>query len=484
MNMPRINSRDLSDHFSPILVKEFRQGLRSQLFMWAFMLIHLFMAAGLLLNLSAGSSVSSRMTTGIFFWILVSAPLLLFLPFGAMGSVSQERRDGTLDLLQLAHQSSFRLILGKWMANAALTLLLVIAIVPYMVLRYYLGGMDIFADLRDLFFVLLGSGLLTSIAILCSSYNIHAFRQWIAFLFLGYFVLMALGGVIVLLHEMTYRANQAETFQGTPYYVFFVSLGLLYFLLKWATVQVAPDSEYHGLGILWFYIFFMLGNTLIAWLVSKDGVSVFSIIISVVLSLLTVSRSLAESPSEYEGQLRHFRKKGWIHTVHTFFMAPGWASAFFFSLISIALIFLNCCAFDESLDELTRHPDRFFTIFTTCSMAVITPLVIGRFLPFGPQSTMIRGLIAGGCMSIPFFIYAIGDSLDESWDKIFLVIGQTIPVSSLFCMMKQGFHRSLSLETIWISHGVLLIVLALFSYRGIKSTFALRRSLWVNSEDK
>ena len=464
-----------SDRLSPILIKEFRQGLRSQLFTWAFMLIHVFMVAGLLFNLGMGSSSGRRAEAEVLFWVMVSAPLLLFLPFGAMSSISLERRDGTLDLLQLAHQKTFRLILGKWLGHAALTLLLVLAISPYMVLRYYIGGMDVFSDLQTLLLILLASGLLTAIAILCSSYNVHPMRQWLTFLVLSFVFLMCTQGLVLGLNAMSGRGLGLghEEFSGLLGYIPFVGLSLLFLLLKWATIQVAPETEDHGYALRWFYIAFMLGNILFCCLNSSRTVQGMMFFTALIMTLVVNLRGLTEPPAHYAGQVTRFCKCGWIHDLHAFFMAPGWATAFFFVLLSLGLLILNMFSVDSIYRDICMGPQPVTLVVGTLFMAIVCPCIIGHFLPFGPQSPLIRSLIAAALLLMPFFLYALGKSLDEPWQALFIIPGQVLPVSSAFMVIKLSHSNPLLHPlAILISHVIVWLGLSWVCYVDIRKTFA------------
>jgi hypothetical protein len=466
-----------SDYLSPILIKEFRQGLRSQVFTWAFMLVHLFMVGGLLFSLGMGSSAGGRTGMNILFWLMVSAPLLLFLPFGAMGSVSLERRDGTLDLLQLAHQNTFRLILGKWLGHGALTLLLVMAISPYMVFRYYIGGMDVFSDLQTLWIILLASGILTGLAILCSSYNVHPMRQWLSFLALGYVFLMFLYAIFFALsrdtgfHLMTTGLGKLPL-QGIYIYIPFISFALLYILLKWATIQVAPESEYHGLALRWFYVVFMLCNILFAWFWAGEITQVIGGVVAVIMTILVNVRGLSEAPAIYGSQVAAFCKRGWIHQVHAFFMAPGWASGFFFAMLSLVLLFVNFICIKNGYQNFISRPQEAVLVYITIFMAIVSPILLGHLLPWGPKSPILKSILIAIVLGIPCFLYALGHNLHEPWEDSFKGLGQLLPVSSALLYGELGYSR-IQPMVILGSHALLWIFFNVLCYANLRPTFSL-----------
>ena len=141
-----MRERDLSDLLSPILVKELRQGVKAHLFAGALVLLHLFMVVALLVSLAASrSSMGGRFLAGVTFWVLVCVPLLLLMPISGLRSISGELSARTLDLVLLTRLSAYRIVLGKWAAIVAVTFLLSITILPYVVLRSFLGGIELCA---------------------------------------------------------------------------------------------------------------------------------------------------------------------------------------------------------------------------------------------------------------------------------------------------------------------------------------------------
>ena len=67
---------DFPDWFSPMLVKELRQGMRSRIFLLCFMALQvamIFPALTGLLNASLGEGTTD---STVFFWLIVSVPLM------------------------------------------------------------------------------------------------------------------------------------------------------------------------------------------------------------------------------------------------------------------------------------------------------------------------------------------------------------------------------------------------------------------------
>jgi len=138
---------DFSDVIGPMVVKELRQGLRTRAFTWAF----LFVQGFLLLFMMSGFSESSdgRDTAGSF-WGLLQFALLIVMPFRGLNALNSEVRLNTMELITLTRMSAWRITYGKWLALVSQSLLLAVAVLPYIVLRYFFGGMNVLAELVTL----------------------------------------------------------------------------------------------------------------------------------------------------------------------------------------------------------------------------------------------------------------------------------------------------------------------------------------------
>jgi ABC-type transport system involved in multi-copper enzyme maturation permease subunit len=156
---------DFPDWFSPMLVKELRQGMRSRVFLFCFLALQvamIFPALTGLLNASIGESTTS---STVFFWLIVCVPLMLVMPSSGLGAISREKTANTLEPIFLTRLTARRILFGKWVALVGQTLLLIAAILPYSVLRYYLGGVNLATELQVLGYMVAGSALLSAVTI-------------------------------------------------------------------------------------------------------------------------------------------------------------------------------------------------------------------------------------------------------------------------------------------------------------------------------
>ncbi len=160
--------RDFPDWLPPMLVKEFRQGLRAGSFVLLLVALHLGVSLVEAFGLAASVRSESTQFVGVFFWGVVYAVLLLGAPLRGLAALHAEREARTLELLGAAGVSGTRLAWGKWISLMTQSCLMAVSLLPYFVLRYYTGGVDLALDARLLVLAVLASGSCVAAAIAAS----------------------------------------------------------------------------------------------------------------------------------------------------------------------------------------------------------------------------------------------------------------------------------------------------------------------------
>lgn len=170
----------VGDWLNPILVKETRQALKSRQFTISFWLVLLFAAGwsfvGISLQLPHVYYLPSgaNMLTG--YYIILSIPLLLVVPFSAYRSLATEREDGTYELLSITSLSARQIVTGKLGSALMQILVYYAALAPCIGFTYLLRGLDlgtIFVVLAGTFLV---SVLLSTIGLVFAGAG--SSRQW------------------------------------------------------------------------------------------------------------------------------------------------------------------------------------------------------------------------------------------------------------------------------------------------------------------
>lgn len=161
------------ERLNPILVKEARQALKSRQFVITFALL---LACGLLWSLIG---VSLQMP-GIYYtpsgpfllvgyFIILTVPMLLIVPFSAYRSLAGEREDGTFELLSITTLSARQIVTGK-LGSAVLQMLVYYsALSPCIAFTYLLRGVDIVTILLVLFYTFLASVLVSAFGLMVAT---------------------------------------------------------------------------------------------------------------------------------------------------------------------------------------------------------------------------------------------------------------------------------------------------------------------------
>ena len=117
--------------------------------------------------------------------------LLFIMPLRASTSIRNELLTRNNELLLLTRQSAGRIVLGKWISFMAQSLLIAFISLPFFLIRYYYGEINLVQDVTLFFLLYLGSGMLTAYTLWASA--MPSLMRIIAFSLMGIGIL-TLGG--------------------------------------------------------------------------------------------------------------------------------------------------------------------------------------------------------------------------------------------------------------------------------------------------
>jgi hypothetical protein len=137
----------LGDRLNPILVKEARQAMKSKQFIITFSLLLICGWLWTILFISFGVPAIFYAPVGpgvlMGYYIVLSVPLLIVVPYAAFRSLAAEREDGTYELLSITSLSARQIVLGK-LGSAILQMMVYYsALAPCIAFTYLLRGIDI-----------------------------------------------------------------------------------------------------------------------------------------------------------------------------------------------------------------------------------------------------------------------------------------------------------------------------------------------------
>ncbi len=385
------NGTDFADWLSPILVKELRQGLKSRVFTGSFIVMQVVMIVtmGLRLLDQAGSGTGSGGEFDSFFWAMLWLPLLLLMPARGLRALSDESRENTFDLVQLTRMTAFRIAFGKWFALVAQTLLLVAALLPYAVLRYYFGGVDVLNDLVIIAYMLMASMVLTAGAVTLSATPL-AVR---IIVLVGALPMMSMGGSMFFMMRAfggstrSFIFSSSSSYDGPGWWLFPCMTALYVFmLLEFAASMFAPLSENHPARKRALALLLVIILPLAAWL---GGINWLAPLMGFFTPLIgwVVVGALSERTVALPAIYAPFARRGFLARCVGRILYPGWATAIPFLALVLGLITL---AFEfvpyrpipqpqDNLDPRMLWPIYFFALISPLPLMLIFPRVKQRF---------------------------------------------------------------------------------------------------------
>lgn len=393
-----LSHRDSSDLLNPIIIKELRQGMRGRSFLASFLLVQfamIFCVSGALLahRVSDGGQIESFTT---IFWFIIAVPLIGILPLTGLGSLRKELQTNSIELVYLTRLTPWGIVAGKWAALCAQSLLFVFAVLPYLVLRYFLGGVDLLNELEALL-ILLGLCLLLTAA----AVGFSAHSPWLIRGAIVLFVMFGFNGILMLAYA---PGIWSGGFVGTagidlnPYVLapVFGTLGL-FLMLEIGTAKIAPAAvsrslQFRGLGLL------ILGAA--AALHLGGGKSGLPLLLAAPPLFLICTFSLAEPQRWIATIYEPLARRGWLgRTIGRSLFYPGWPSAVgYTSLVAAIYYVLVIDLADWSLLPLLVVFASL--IFSTAVTRLIRPLTCNGFAWFlGIQIVMLFAAIGAAILN-------------------------------------------------------------------------------------
>ncbi len=373
--------RDFGDRFSPFVVKELRQGLRTRFFTTALMLFHFFIV--LLLG-SVLLEAPVEMVNGIF-WGVAGLMLLLVLPLRVFNALNGEAADGTLDMLTLTSIPAFRILQGKWVAVFSQTLLVAGSLLPYMVARYYFGGVEIVRESLALLVLVLGSGIISAALLAFSSQRSVVLRLVLAAGIggtatpLGFFTafLVTSNEADFLLREFFAFAlwKQAGIFLG----ILLLAVYVIWYFLALGASRIAPPSENHStrkrLVVLGAHAVITVIGLLLALSTTRAEGGMFVFAPLMVLTLIASMDVMTEEMPRFPMAVARLRSRGDSGILLGRLLYPGWASGVFFAmvLVCLALVLLGVICLRVSYWDWDDGP---FLFMHCLFMAAFVPVVL------------------------------------------------------------------------------------------------------------
>lgn len=176
-SLPVSGLLDFTDRWPAMVVKELRQGLRARGFVAPFLVLHAMVLVAVsieyLITRTANSNVALQWLAGGdpgLFWIAVYAIVAGVMPLRLMDSILGENEGRNTELLLLGGLSRWKIVRGKWLVQSVLCTLSLVSLLPYMLVRYFFGGVELVPNLFSFLSVLFASFSMAGVVLGASGY--------------------------------------------------------------------------------------------------------------------------------------------------------------------------------------------------------------------------------------------------------------------------------------------------------------------------
>lgn len=309
-----------------MLVKELRQGLRQRGFIVALVGFQVVMTLFLIFAVAGGTGSASFDVLQGAYWVMINVQLLIVTPLRAVTGLQAELDSRWVDLLMLTRLTAWRIVLGKWFSLVVQGGLLVVAMLPYGVARYFFGSVDLVSEARIIAVIFAASAVVTAAA-LWSSVLPKITR--VALVVAVVFIWQMLPGSLSALFFSNSRSGGPMGIFGVTggpginwWVIVFDALLLLTICLVGAVRKLAPRAESQTALTR---VLPLLGLLPMPFLTVRDQAPQAAL--TAIFFLMVAAFELARPEEPMECHWRSWTRFGTLGRLVGRFVQPGWASA-------------------------------------------------------------------------------------------------------------------------------------------------------------
>ncbi|MEM0895984.1 MAG: hypothetical protein AAGJ79_03785 [Verrucomicrobiota bacterium] len=373
--------QDFKDWIGPMVVKELRQGLRTKSFIGVFIGLQTMLVIITIAMADAGSSGES---ISAWFWGFINLTFIVLMPLRGFNAISQEARHQTLELVLMTRLNARRITYGKWFALYAQTLLFSISLLPFVIMRFFLGGIEIATEIYILLLFTIASGALTAISVGVSAQP-SALLRGAATLLIVFAFVPAQGFLVQFLFfdtrsSMTLWASSEfwASFGATVFVVAFVIL----FMVEFGAGYIAPDADNIATRKRLLTLGFVV---VILGFAFAPAIELEAMVgISLIFATIPCIDALCERPAAVASLYTPFVRRGHPGRMAGRLLYPGWPTGLFFSLLIAGILgvayFKSFPSVDEELRLLSPVICFGILLFPVFVIQLITPKTTNPFV--------------------------------------------------------------------------------------------------------
>jgi len=396
-----------------MLVKELRQGLRARSFIGVFLALQIILGVILLSASAAATSDQAGSTISNIIFTFFSIAVLVVQPMRGITTLSSEIKDNTIDMMVMTRLSAWRIVTGKWSAIVSQSALILITIVPYLILRYFFGGMNLLGEIVMLALIFITSSALTAITVGLSASGSVFLRSIVPMFSLpvgSYILLMFLMfgfGRGSSLADFCALDSDASRITISIYIASCLYIG--FFFLAAGTSLIAPYAENHST----LRRLIALGVTCITvvlcsiYVTDPDFLPYFLALVLAPAFALSLTEFGPLVPPTY----RKFSRFGMIGKIGGLFLFPGWPSGVFFcsllTLVAAIPYYFVTSSYGYSTDEN-------IIIALGCLGTLLFPaLIINLFKMKGPARVSNYILLGAASCILALVLLGVAESMSN-----------------------------------------------------------------------
>ena len=443
---------DFGDWLSPMIVKELRQGLRTRTFASVFIAWQAFLVLCLIVSTAASNSEGSNW----FFWAVIMVLFVPILPLRGLAALSGEIKEGTLDLLQLTRLGAWRITFGKWAALVSQAGLIGISILPYIVMRYFAGGVSVVWEICALLAFMVMCGVLTAINVGLSALRSVILRG------LLYLALMSVavpaGGVVMGMIAEDNFADFVERYfaQGGFWATAGIVLGLAAYLIVYflnlGVSQIATSAENHATLKRAVSALVLVGLAVSLRLSGPRFDDLLQVMIVVGLALTGID-CLSERPTTSPTVLHPFARRGIPGRLAGMVLAPGWhsGSLYFLGLTAVvALVGSDRLDVADFMKAVSGGGDLAGALLVGvavlfCALGtVVLPAVLAVWMTRNREGDSLLGAVCFCLIGsvVASLIFAIVGTEVASMDGVLALFPALLPLSALIAAEDAAFRQA------------------------------------------
>jgi len=384
----------ISDWINPILVKETRQALRSTQFTITFMLL---LVACWMVTIGGVAMIGPSIFYAAggaellrAYYLVLSLPLLVVVPFAAFRSLAAEREDNTYELLSITTLRPRQIIGGKLASAVVQMMVYFSAIMPCLAFTYLLRGVDAPSIALLLAYTFFGSLLLSMLGLLLATLSKQRFGH----------ILLSIGFVALLLYGFYNAQNFAATLVRSGFelyarpefwannlfgFALYASNLLMAYLAASAMITLATENRSTSLRIAMLVqqaVF--IGWVAYGWITSRYNSDVPLLLAQVAACYWFAMGALLNGErSEISRRAMRTLPSNSVGRLFFTWFRPGPSSGFAFAVANVTMIAILCLVATESFARPIRpgslwpNPDRYSYLLVIGWAYVVAYLGLG-----------------------------------------------------------------------------------------------------------